>query len=89
MSSYDNELLKTGQNLITEFQYDSLGNVTGIKRASGTTVKLRNLCLMLGSSRTVIGYGGSRVYFDEQGLAIVHVQLQGGRRDKCMTRWGN
>ncbi|WP_339386789.1 LysM peptidoglycan-binding domain-containing protein [Vibrio caribbeanicus] len=84
------ESLQTDQNLITKFQYDSLGNVTGIKHASGTSMESEESFVfdVQGNQGQSIGVGGSRVYFDEQGLAIVHVTLQGERRDKVYDSLG-
>ncbi|AXN30735.1 DUF6531 domain-containing protein [Vibrio coralliilyticus] len=84
------ESLQTEQQLVTEFQYDSLGNVTSIKRASGTSMESEEKFVfdVQGNQGQSIGVGGSRVYFDDQGLAIVHVNLQGGRRDKVYDSLG-
>ncbi|ELV8803545.1 LysM peptidoglycan-binding domain-containing protein [Vibrio vulnificus] len=83
-------LTEHSEGLKTIYTYDSLGNVVSKSTASGTNMvnTQRFEFNVMGSQTKAIGLAGSSVIYNDQNLATVNINAEGGRRDRVYDQVG-
>lgn len=76
--------------LETRYEYDSLGNVVSSTTAAGTSMAnaKRFEFNVMGEQTRSVGLAGGSVIYNDQNLATVNINAEGGRRDKVYNQLG-